>query len=320
MTTPHSTATPPKNMSLIPRGTYWMGSEDFYPEERPVHQVTVDGFWMDTTAVTVAEFRRFVKATGHVTTAEIAPDPADYPDADPALLVPGSLVFNSPPAPVSLDDYTQWWSFTPGADWRHPEGADSNIGGRERHPVTHVSYFDAQAYAAWAGKELPTEAEWEFAARGGLDRQAYVWGDHDSPGGRPGGNVWQGQFPWENLLEDGYERTAPVGKFRPNGYGLFDMAGNVWEWTADHYTSDHAHSSKNVAPASSCCIPRNPRAEFATEALAGEPYARRVIKGGSHLCAPNYCLRYRPAARQGESEESSTCHVGFRCIIRIPQE
>lgn len=296
-----------------------MGSEDFYPEERPVHQVTVDGFWMDTTAVTVAEFQRFVKATGHVTTAEIAPDPADYPDADPALLVPGSLVFTSPPGPVSLDDYTQWWSFTPGADWRHPEGADSNIGGRERHPVTHVSYFDAQAYAAWAGKELPTEAEWEFAARGGLDRQAYVWGDHDSPGGRPGGNVWQGQFPWENLLEDGYERTAPVGKFRPNGYGLFDMAGNVWEWTADHYTSDHAHSSKNVAPASSCCIPRNPRAEFATEALAGEPYARRVIKGGSHLCAPNYCLRYRPAARQGESEESSTCHVGFRCIIRIPQ-
>ena len=296
-----------------------MGSEDFYPEERPVHQVTVDGFWMDTTAVTVAEFRRFVKATGHVTTAEIAPDPADYPDADPALLVPGSLVFTSPPGPVSLDDYTQWWSFTPGADWRHPEGADSNIGGRERHPVTHVSYFDAQAYAAWAGKELPTEAEWEFAARGGLDRQAYVWGDHDSPGGRPGGNVWQGQFPWENLLEDGYQRTAPVGKFRPNGYGLFDMAGNVWEWTADHYTSDHAHSSKNVAPASSCCIPRNPRAEFATEALAGEPYARRVIKGGSHLCAPNYCLRYRPAARQGESEESSTCHVGFRCIIRIPQ-
>lgn len=307
-------------MSLIPGGTYWMGSEDFYPEERPVHQVTVDGFWMDTTAVTVAEFRRFVKATGHVTTAEIAPDPADYPDADPALLVPGSLVFTSPPGPVSLDDYTQWWSFTPGADWRHPEGADSNIGGRERHPVTHVSYFDAQAYAAWAGKELPTEAEWEFAARGGLDRQAYVWGDHDSPGGRPGGNVWQGQFPWENLLEDGYERTAPVGKFRPNGYGLFDMAGNVWEWTADHYTSDHAQSSKNVAPASSCCIPRNPRAEFATEALAGEPYARRVIKGGSHLCAPNYCLRYRPAARQGESEESSTCHVGFRCIIRIPQE
>ena len=296
-----------------------MGSEDFYPEERPVHQVTVDGFWMDTTAVTVAEFRRFVKATGHVTTAEIAPDPADYPDADPALLVPGSLVFTSPPGPVSLDDYTQWWSFTPGADWRHPEGAHSNVGGRERHPVTHVSYFDAQAYAAWAGKELPTEAEWEFAARGGLDRQAYVWGDHDSPGGRPGGNVWQGQFPWENLLEDGYERTAPVGKFRPNGYGLFDMAGNVWEWTADHYTSDHAHSSKNVAPASSCCIPRNPRAEFATEALAGEPYARRVIKGGSHLCAPNYCLRYRPAARQGESEESSTCHVGFRCIIRIPQ-
>ena len=184
---------------------------------------------MDTTAVTVAEFRRFVKATGHVTTAEIAPDAAGLSRRRSSPPRPGivGLQFATRPA-VSLDDYTQWWSFTPGADWRHPEGADSNIGGRERHPVTHVSYFDAQAYAAWAGKELPTEAEWEFAARGGLDRQAYVWGDHDSPGGRPGRQTCgRASSPGENLLEDGYERTAPVGKFRPNGYGLFDMAGNV---------------------------------------------------------------------------------------------
>lgn len=293
-----------------------MGSEDFYPEERPVHQVTVDGFWMDSHQVTVAEFRRFVKDTGHVTTAEIAPDPAQYPGADPSLLVPGSLVFTPTEGPVPLNDYTRWWSFVPGADWRHPEGPGSNVGGRERHPVTQVSWFDARAYAEWAGKDLPTEAEWEFAARGGLDRKPFVWGDEHEPGGRPGGNVWQGQFPWENLLEDGYARTSPVGRFRPNGYGLSDMAGNVWEWTTDHFTGNHSASGKNTAPASSCCIPTNPRVDTALMPDPAEPYARRVIKGGSHLCAPNYCLRYRPAARQGDTEETSTGHIGFRCIIR----
>ncbi|WP_433611923.1 formylglycine-generating enzyme family protein [Prescottella agglutinans] len=307
----------PKNMVWVPGGTFWMGSEDFYPEERPVHQVTVDGFWMDTHQVTVAEFRRFVKDTGYVTTAEIAPDPADYPDADPSLLVPGSLVFTPPDHPVSLDDYQQWWSWVPGADWRHPEGPGSNVGGRERHPVTHVSYADALAYAAWAGKELATEAEWEFAARGGLDRKTYTWGDEFTPGGKHQANTWQGQFPWQNLAEDGFVGTAPIGSYRPNGYGLVDMAGNVWEWTSDFHTADHSASGKNVAPTSSCCIPRNPRVEVG-EARDGEVYARRVIKGGSHLCAPNYCLRYRPAARQGETEETSTCHIGFRCIVRGP--
>ncbi|AYA26457.1 formylglycine-generating enzyme family protein [Rhodococcus rhodochrous] len=304
-----------QNMTLIAGGTFWMGSEDFYPEERPVHQVTVDGFWMDTHPVTVAEFRRFVKDTGYVTTAEIAPDPADYPGADPSLLVPGSLVFTPPPGPVPLDDYTRWWSFVPGADWRHPEGPGSTVDGRERHPVTHVSWFDARAYAEWAGKELPTEAEWEFAARGGLDRTAFTWGDEHEPKGRPGGNVWQGEFPWQNLETDGFAGTSPVGHFRPNGYGLHDMAGNVWEWTADYFTANHASSGKNVAPASSCCIPTNPRVDKA-EHDPREPYPRRVIKGGSHLCAPNYCLRYRPAARQGDTEETATCHIGFRCIIR----
>lgn len=200
----------PKNMSWIPGGTFWMGSEEFYPEERPVHQVGVGGFWMDTHPVTVAEFRRFVKDTGYVTTAEVAPEPAEYPDADPALLVPGSLVFTPPAQRVPLDDYRRWWSWVPDADWRHPEGPGSSVGGRERHPVTHVSHYDALAYARWAGKELPTESEWEFAARGGLDRARFVWGDeYTPPKGRYLANTWQGEFPWQNLAEDGYVGTSP---------------------------------------------------------------------------------------------------------------
>lgn len=304
-----------KNMRWIPGGTFWMGSEEFYPEEKPVHQVSLDGFWMDEHPVTVAEFRRFVKATGYRTTAEVAPAADDYPGADPSLLVPGSLVFRPSAGPVPLDDYRQWWTWAPGADWRHPEGPSSGVGGRELHPVTHVSYADAATYATWAGKQLPTEAQWELAARGGLDRKRFVWGDEFTPHGRYQANTWQGQFPWQNLAEDGFVGTSPVGKFPANGYGLYDMAGNVWEWTQDRFTGDHTSTGKNTAPASSCCIPHNPRYDTTAEP-SEERYPPHVIKGGSHLCAPNYCLRYRPAARSSETEESSTSHLGFRCISR----
>ncbi|WP_459550213.1 formylglycine-generating enzyme family protein [Nocardia sp. X0981] len=297
-------------MVWIPAGRFWMGSDDFYPEESPVHEVAVDGFWMDRNPVTVAQFQRFVRDRGYTTTAEIPPDPADYPDADPALLVAGSLVFTPSPRPVGLDDLTRWWSFVPGAQWRNPEGPGSGIGERRRHPVTHMSWFDACAYAEWAGKQLPTEAEWEYAARGGLDRQPFVWGAEHRPRWRPAANVWHGRFPWENTLDDGFARTSPVGHFRPNGYGLNDMAGNVWEWTADLHTRDHTGAGLDARPAGSCCRPG------AAHSAPGEPYPRRTIKGGSHLCAPNYCFRYRAAARQGESEETSTGHLGFRCIIR----
>lgn len=316
-TTASGTARVRKNMAYIPAGVFWMGSDDFYPEERPVHQVAVDGFWMDTHPVTVAEFRRFIRDTGYVTTAQRQPDPADYPDADPALLSAGSMVFTPPPGPVPLDDYRRWWSYVPGADWQHPEGPGSNVGTRNRHPVTHVSYADAQAYAAWAGKALPTEAEWEYAARGDLDRKPYAWGDELHPHGRPAANTWYGEFPWRNTEEDGYSRTSPVGRFRPNGFGLFDVIGNVWEWTCDHYTTDHAAGDKNVTPASTCCIPRNPVQRAAVDTGHGvERFARRTIKGGSHLCAPNYCVRYRPSARQSHTEDASTSHIGFRCIVR----
>jgi formylglycine-generating enzyme required for sulfatase activity len=280
-----------------------MGSEDFYPEEKPVRDASVAGFWIDDHPVTVGEFRRFVAATGHVTSAEIAPEAVDYPDADPDLLVPGSLVFRRTPGPVPLDDYTRWWAWTPGADWRHPDGPGSSLDGRDRHPVTHVAHADAVTYAEWAGKALPTETEWERAARGGLDQAVYPWGDEFAPRGRMMANTWQGRFPWENLMEDGYAGTSPVKRFPPNGYGLYDTVGNVWEWTADLYSEDG--STGDVAP---CCVP----------AGGGARITRRVIKGGSHLCAPNYCLRYRPAARQGEETDTSTSHIGFRCVVRMP--
>jgi formylglycine-generating enzyme len=310
---------PSKHMAWVPGGTFEMGSNDFYPEEQPVHRVAVDGFWMDEHLVTNAEFRRFVKATGYVSVAERAPNPSDYPGANPALLVPGSLVFRQPAHRVSLDDYRAWWAYVPGACWHHPEGPGSTLHGRERHPVVHVAYEDAEAYAAWAGKALPTEAEWEFAARGGLEGAVYAWGDEFVPEGRLRANTWQGEFPWQNLKTDGYEGTSPAGAFPANGYGLYDMTGNAWEWTCDFFTPRHAD-----APAEACCAPRNPRVESAAQSYApGAPGAeipRKVIKGGSHLCAPNYCLRYRPAARQAETVETSTSHIGFRCIVRPGSE
>jgi sulfatase modifying factor 1 len=308
-----------RNMTWISGGTFRMGSADFYPEERPVHAVAVDGFWMDEHPVTVEEFSRFAKATGYQTVAQRPLDPADYPDADPALLVPGSLVFQRSAGPVDLRDYRNWWAYVPGAQWRHPDGPGSNRRGRERHPVTHVAFEDAQAYAAWAGKDLPTEAEWEYAARGGLDGAIYAWGDEFEPDGQPMANTWQGQFPWQNLLTDGYEGTSPVGSFPANGYGLYDMAGNVWEWTQDYFAPRHPAQA-----ADACCAPRNPRvgasAHGAAAAGPGSHLPRRVIKGGSHLCAPSYCLRYRPAARQGEAVDTATSHLGFRCVIRAPAD
>ncbi len=307
---------PARDMRWIPGGTFRMGSEDFYPEERPVHEVTVDGFWMDEHQVTVNEFRRFVKASGHVTVAERPLNPRDYPDADPDLLLPGALVFHPTRGPVDLDDYRNWWSYVPGASWLHPEGPGSDTNGRDRHPVTHVAWEDVEAYASWAGKDLPSEAEWEYAARGGLDGKVFTWGDDFKPGGRSMANTWQGEFPWQNLLEDRYERTAPVKSFPANGYGLYDMAGNVWEWTTDFYTPRHSADMSHAC----CGPPANPRVTSPEQSYnvgqPGEQFPRRVVKGGSHLCAPNYCLRYRPAARQAQSIETSMGHLGFRCIVR----
>jgi len=291
----------PAGMTWIDGGKFRMGSDDFYPEERPVREVAVEGFWMDTHLVTAADFRRFVRDTGYVTLAERPLDPGDYPDADPQLLVPGSLVFRRTFGPVPLNDVRNWWEYVPGAFWKRPGGPRTTINGRDRHPVVHVAFEDAEAYASWASKELPTEVEWEFAARGGLDGAIFAWGDEHFPDGRAMTNAWQGEFPWQNLKIDGYEGTSPVGSFPPNGYGLFDVTGNVWEWTADAFVN-------GTATEHSCCAPNHLSAE--------EKFPRKVIKGGSHLCAPNYCLRYRPAARQSETTDTSTGHIGFRCIVR----
>jgi sulfatase modifying factor 1 len=292
------------NMVELPGGSFSMGSEDFYPEERPVREVRVAGFMIDRYPVTVGEFRRFVRETGYVSWAERTPSAEDYPRADPRLLVAGSLVFHKTRGPVDLRDNRHWWRWVPGADWRHPEGPGSHVGSRERHPVTHVAYADALAFAEWAGKLLPTEAEWEYAARGGLAGKVFVWGDAFELDGQVMANTWQGEFPWQNLAPDGYEGTSPVGVYPPNAFGLFDMTGNVWEWTDDQFTSP------GVAAPGGCCAPVDERA------ASSDRFVRRVVKGGSHLCAPNYCLRYRPAARQGEQVDTSTSHIGFRCVVR----
>jgi formylglycine-generating enzyme required for sulfatase activity len=292
-----------------------MGSERHYPEEAPVHSVSVGGFWMDRTPVTNREFRAFVEATGYCTVAEIAPDPKDYPGALPHMLSAGSLVFTPPDDPVDLRDITNWWSFTFGANWRRPYGRGSSIRGKFDHPVVHIAFADALAYADWAGKVLPTEAEWEYAARGGLDQAEFAWGDELNPGGRYMANTWQGDFPHQDLATDGYPRTSPVTAFPANGLGLLDMIGNVWEWTTDWYAPRHADEA-----AKPCCIPANPRggaeADSYDDCLPDIRIPRRVLKGGSHLCAPNYCRRYRPAARHPQPVDTSTSHVGFRCIVR----
>jgi len=311
---------PAPTMRWIPGGPFMMGSDlAQYPEEGPPHTVTVDGFWIDQYAVTVDDFRMFVRATGYRTVAERPLDPSYYPNADPAALVPGSMVFQKPAGRVPMDHIRNWWGWVPGACWKHPEGPRSNVAKRGRHPVVHVAWEDVEAYATWAGKAIPTEAEWERAARGGLEGATFPWGNEENPKKRFMANHWQGEFPYQNLKQDGFEGTAPVGSFPANGYGLYDMAGNVWEWTSDFFTPRHPDEVSHA-----CCVPTNPRIEspdgsYDQSDPGGAHIPRRVIKGGSHMCAPNYCLRYRPAARQPQMVETSMGHIGFRCVVRPAQ-
>jgi formylglycine-generating enzyme required for sulfatase activity len=306
-------------MRHVPGGTFLMGSDHHYRDERPAHKVTVSGFWIDETTVTNADFAAFVAATGYVTVAERPIDPADYPGADPKMLAPGALVFRMTDGPVNLTDYRNWWAWTPGACWRHPEGPGSGIAGREDHPVVQVAFEDAAAYAAWAGKDLPTEAEWEFAARGGLDGAEFAWGDEVTPDDTHVANTWQGPFPWRNFETDGFTGTCPVRSFPANGYGLHEVCGNVWEWTTDWFVAKHAPADPDKP---SCCAvtdPRGPAREASLDPLQPQvSIPRKVVKGGSFLCAPNYCRRYRPAARHAQMVESGMSHIGFRCIRRDP--
>lgn len=326
------------DMVYLPGGEFVMGSDRDYPEERPAHLRRVEGFHIDRTPVTNAQFARFVRETGYVTTAELAPDPADYPGADPDLLVAGSLRFTPPPGPVPLDDFRRWWAYVPGASWRRPQGDGAPA--IDDHPVVHLSHHDAKAYARWAGLDLPTEAEWEYAAHGGLRGTRFAWGDQFAPDGRTMANTWHGEFPWQNLDPDGHQRTSPVGSYPANGFGLYDMIGNVWEWTDSPATPSHHAAAVAASP---LAAPRSPLlgdpsgrttttpASSGPEAATGGAPAsccspgatptpgvqpRKVIKGGSHLCAANYCRRYRPAARQAEDVDSATSHLGFRCVRR----
>ena len=302
---PHSAVcrTPDRSEVHIPGGTFRMGSAEYYEEEGPVHTETVAPFWIDRYDVTNAEFAKFVAATHYVTDAEKRPDPADYPEVDKDKLVAGGAVFISPKGGVrSMEDPMQWWQFVAGADWRHPDGPDSTIAGHDNDPVVQVSYDDALAYAKWAGRELPTEAQYEFAARGGLDGKTYAWGDELTPGGKYQANVWQGTFPTNNTGADGFSGRAPVGCFPANGYGLYDMIGNVWKWTSSLYTTAGGKDAMPDMP------------------MSKTPASRvlRTIKGGSFLCAPNYCRRYRPAARQSQETGFSAAHLGFRTVSNRP--
>jgi sulfatase modifying factor 1 len=304
-------------MAWVPGGTFRMGSDQHYPEEGPTHLVTVDGFWMEPHTVTNARFARFVEEIGYLTLSERAVNADDYPGANPELLVPASVVFRQPRTRVDLRNHFNWWAYVPGASWRHPRGPGSDLTGLDDHPVVHVGYEDAAAYARWAGRELPTEAEWERAARGGLEAMEFVWGNELTPNGQRMCNFWQGEFPVQKTNVDGHDWTTPVGSFPRNGFGLFDMAGNVWEWTSDWFEARHR------VPSAGCCGGvKNPRGGVREKSYDPcQPttfIARKVMKGGSFLCAPNYCKRYRPAARMAQPIDTATCHLGFRCVLRAP--
>lgn len=312
---------PRPGMVLVKGGRFTMGSERFYPEEAPLRRVSVNDFWIDEVPVTNRDYARFVAATGYVTVAEIAPDPKDYPGMLEGMDVAGSLVFKKTATPVDTSNPYLWWEFMFGADWRHPLGPDSTLDDLDLwdHPVVHIAYDDASAFAKWAGKDLPTEAEFEYAARGGIEGADYAWGDELAPGGAMMANYWQGQFPFANSLEDGWERTSPVRSYPVNGFGLYDMIGNTWEWTRDWW-SERPSTMKRKKPGA-CCTISNPRGGMLKDsfdpAQPGVRIGRKVLKGGSHLCADNYCQRYRPAARHPQMVDTGTSHIGFRCIVRV---
>jgi sulfatase modifying factor 1 len=307
-TTPPPGASP-EGMVWIPGGTFWMGCDDCdMPDTQPVHLVTVDGYWIDRTPVKNSQFAQFVKATGYLTVAERKPDPKDYPGVDANKLVAGSAVFSPPANDVALDDITQWWGYVPGASWKHPEGPGTTIEGREEHPVVHMAWTDAVAFAKWAGKRLPTEAEFEFAARGGMDRNRYAWGNDLKPGGAWAANIWQGRFPSNNLVEDGYERTSPVTAFPANNFGLYDVGGNVWQWCADWYRPDYFGSLATNG------VTRNPQGPGDSYDPQEPGIAKRVQKGGSFLCSDRYCSRYLAGSRGRGAVDSGGSNTGFRCV------
>jgi formylglycine-generating enzyme len=306
-----------RGMRLIRGREFLMGCEAGYPDEAPARRVTVGDFWIDETPITNAQFAEFIAATGYRTLAETAPDPRDYPGMLPEMAKPASAVFVRPARRMEPAHPSQWWQYVFAADWRHPQGPASGVADRMDHPVVHVAYADAEAYARWAGKSLPTEAEWEFAARGGLEGAMYAWGDELAPRGRMLANYWQGEFPWQNTLADGYEGTSPVRAYPPNGFGLYDMIGNVWEWTVDWYGAQRRPASAPCcAGPAGCAVSEQESYDPATPNLR---IGRKVLKGGSFLCAANYCQRYRPAAKFPQPVESPTSHLGFRCIIREPR-
>jgi formylglycine-generating enzyme len=309
-------------MVWVPGGEFSMGAEDprgirgggmqSMEDSRPIHRVYVDGFWMDTTDVTNEQFAAFVKATGYVTIAERTPTRAEFPEAPAENLVAGAVVYSPTTRPVALDDYLQWWSYVPGADWRHPEGPNSDLKGREKYPVVQVAYDDAVAYAKWAGKRLPTEAEWEFAARGGLAGKRFVWGNQLKPGGKWQANTFQGKFPVQggDTGEDGFKGIAPVAQYRPNPYGLYDMAGNVWQWCSDWYRADYYSTL-----AAQGGVARNPQGPADSFDPSEPGQKKRVQRGGSFLCNDQYCSRYVLGSRGKGESSSSANHLGFRCVM-----